>query len=276
MKNNQGLNIAGCGVIGATSYRQYSKNTMLLLAAWCALGVFPLQSIAAEKPKIEHHTQSFSLKLGATRVIYAPESMGQTLSVVNPQDYPILVQSRVYAEDMKSKAPFVVTPPLFRLDGLQQSKLRIVRTGGAFAKDRESLQWLCVKGLPPKADDLWAKDKDGKSAVNKTVSLNLQLSIDSCIKLLVRPGSVKGHPDDVASSVSWSRQGAQLKAVNNTPFYMNLSSLKVGNVAISELHYVPPFSSYNFPLPKGASGKVSWSVITDYGGVSKVYQAEVK
>ncbi|ELC8790634.1 fimbria/pilus periplasmic chaperone [Salmonella enterica] len=249
---------------------------MLLLALWGVLSISPLQGMAAEKLNIEQNSQSFGVKLGATRVIYAPDSAGQTVSVSNPQDYPMLVQARAYAEDMKSKAPFVVTPPLFRLDGLQQSNLRIIRTGGDFAKDRESLQWLCVKGIPPKADNFWAKGKDGKPAVKDKVSLNLQVSIDSCIKLLVRPESINGHPEDVASSVSWSRQGQELKAVNNTPFYMNIDSLKVGNESIPDAHYIPPFSAYSFPFPKGASGKVSWTVITDYGGVSKVYQADIK
>ncbi|EDS3841758.1 fimbria/pilus periplasmic chaperone [Citrobacter portucalensis] len=249
---------------------------MLLLATLCASGLFPLQGVAAEEQKIERSSQEFGVKLSATRVIYAPDSVGQTLSISSPQDYPMLVQSRVFAEDMKSKAPFVVTPPLFRLDGQQQTNLRIVRTGGDFAKDRESLQWLCVKGIPPKADDLWAKDKEGKSTVNKTISLNLQVSVDNCIKLFVRPESIKGHPDDVASSLSWFRQGTRLKAVNDTPFYMNLSSLKVGGVDIPDVHYISPFSSYTFSLPKSVSGKVSWTIVTDYGGVSNVYQADVK
>ncbi|MBJ3904370.1 chaperone protein AfaB, partial [Salmonella enterica subsp. enterica serovar Rissen] len=38
----------------------------------------------------------------------------------------------------------------------------------------------------------------------------------------------------------------------------------------------PPFSSYIFALPKGTAGKVYWTVVTDYGGVSKVYQADIK
>ncbi|WP_083274984.1 fimbria/pilus periplasmic chaperone [Edwardsiella hoshinae] len=263
-------------MLDSVLHRQHTRKNHWLLAACLTLSGVPLVSPAAPEPKIEQNTQEFGVKLGATRVIYAPDSMGQTLSVSNPQNYPMLVQSRVYAEDMQSKAPFVVTPPLFRLDGLQQSNLRIVRTGGTFANDRESLQWLCVKGIPPKADDLWAKDKTGRSAVNKNISLNLQLSINSCIKLFVRPDSLKGHPEDVASSLTWSRQGKQLQAVNDTPFYMNLASLKVGSVAVADLHYVPPFSSSTFPFPNGASGKVTWSVVTDYGGVSPVYQAEIK
>ncbi|HGP2366851.1 TPA: fimbria/pilus periplasmic chaperone [Salmonella enterica] len=252
-------------------------SSVLFLAFCFVLSMLPRQSNAAnEMPPVETNTQRFSVSLGTTRVIYDLDSIGQSLTVTNPQDYPILVQSRVLTGDMKSKAPFVVTPPLFRLDGQHQSSLRIVRIGGHFAKDRESLQWLCVKGIPPKEDSAWAKDKDGKPVISKKVSLNLQLSVDTCIKLLVRPENIKGHPDDVASSLSWYRQGEWLKAVNDTPFYMNLSSLKMGGINIPNMHYIAPFSSYTFPLPKSASGKVFWTIVTDYGGVSNVYQADLK
>ncbi|EHO3245598.1 fimbria/pilus periplasmic chaperone, partial [Escherichia coli] len=105
---------------------------------------------AATDPEVETTSKVFSLHLGATRVVYNPDSAGETLTVINDQDYPMLVQSEVLAEDQKGAAPFVVIPPLFRLDALQSSRLRIVRTGGDFPSDRESLQWVCVKGIPPK------------------------------------------------------------------------------------------------------------------------------
>lgn len=258
----------------------YSQDASFgLVSFWAAsllLGLMPGWGSAAEQPKVENHTQTFSVKLGATRVIYDPSSSGTTLTVTNPQDYPILVQSQALAENMKDKAPFVVTPPLFRLDGQQQSRLRIVRTGGNFPDDRESIQWLCVKGVPPKADDVWSKDENGKAVANNTVSLNVRISINSCIKLFVRPGSVKGHPSDVAGSLGWQRVGDKIKATNSTPFYINLTSVSVNGAKLKEaLHYVPPFSSYEFALPKGISGagKVQWTIINDYGGESKLFSA---
>lgn len=89
-------------------------------------------------------------------MIYDPDSAGSSLEVTNPQDYPILVQPKLARGDKKTAANFMVTPPVFRLDGGQQSRLRIVRVGGEYPKDRESLDWLCVTGVPPKADDEWA------------------------------------------------------------------------------------------------------------------------
>lgn len=234
------------------------------------------ESVAANKAeKIETKEQPFTLKVGATRVIYSTESSGATLTVQNVQDYPMLVKSTVYAEDKTTAAPFIVTPPLFRLDGQQQSRVRIVRTGGDFAKDRETLQWLCVTGIPPQADDEWAK-KNGQVVKPSQATINVQISVSSCIKLLVRPSSVKGSSTDVASSLVWQRQGGKLKVTNPTPFYMNLQSASVGGKKIDGLDYVPPRGEREFMLPKGAAGEVKWQLITDFGGESRPYTSALK
>ena len=247
-----------------------SVTGLLSAGAYAAGGEGNMSASATET-----NARVFSLHLGATRVVYNPASSGETLTVINDQDYPMLVQSEVLSEDQKSPAPFVVTPPLFRLDGQQSSRLRIVRAGGEFPSDRESLQWICVKGIPPKEDDRWAEGKDGEKKADK-VSLNVQLSVSSCIKLFVRPPAVKGRPDDVAGKVEWQRAGNRLKGVNPTPFYINLSTLTVGGKEVKEREYIAPFSSREYPLPAGASGKVQWKVITDYGGTSKQFEAELK
>lgn len=250
-------------------------NQIIALAALgAASGLFASSSVA----EMETTTQSFSVKLGATRVIYDPESNGATLTVDNTQDYPMLLQSVVLDESRQNKAPFVVTPPLMRLDAQQQSRLRIIRTGGDFANDRETLQWFCAKGIPPKPDDAWANDKkNSSSGIRDKVSVGVQLSINSCIKLLVRPPLVKGRPDHAAANISWTQQGNKVVANNNSPFYMNLISLKVGNVDIIEPRYVPPFSSHVYTIPRNINGKsVCWKIVNDYGGESRLYHGEMK
>lgn len=247
------------------------KMVLLSMMVMSAAG----RAYAVEQNNVETSTQSFSVTLGATRVIYDPDSAGATLTVINPQDYPMLVQSRVYEEDKKTAAPVVVTPPLFRLDGKQQSRLKIVRTGGDLPKDRESLDWLCVTGIPPKADDVWAKE-NGRKKKDKVVSLNVQLSISSCLKLLFRPSSIKGGPETVASTITWRRDGKSVKVVNPTPYYISLAEVKVGGVPLA-VDYVPAFGSRSFTLPKSSQGgNVEWHVINDYGGKSQVYRASLR
>lgn len=252
------------------------KNRRILLKSVFVLGIcaVAVQAKSAQQ-EIEKKEQPFSVKLGATRVIYNPDSNGATLSVSNPQDYPMLVRSQVLDEDKKTAAPFIVTPPLFRLDGQQQSRLRVVRTGGHMPSDREMLQWLCVTGIPPKADDAWAQDSGVKSKPDHA-TLNVQISVSSCIKLLVRPSGIRGEPTDVASSLTWQRQGGQMKVTNPTPFYINLKSVTVGGKDVENLEYIPPFDSKMFTLPRGVSGDINWQMITDIGGVSKSYKAELK
>ncbi|CAI1507007.1 fimbria/pilus periplasmic chaperone [Serratia ficaria] len=251
-------------------FRKESLHRNILTACFF---LFPAMVLATQ-PATETSTQSFSVRLGASRIIYNPASAGQTLAVTNPQDYPILIQSKVLDTDRKTPAPFVVTPPLMRLDAQQSSRLRIVRTGGDFAPDRESMQLLCVKGIPPKEGDAWAKEK---GAASEKVSLNVQLSINNCIKLLVRPDAVKGHPDDAQHRLKWQRQNNKLKATNDSPFYINLSALKINGANVPDIKYVAPYSSQEFTVPSGKSaGRVEWKLVNDYGGETPFYQADVR
>ncbi|EEZ5226318.1 fimbria/pilus periplasmic chaperone [Escherichia coli] len=245
----------------------------VIIVVWGLLG-FPLYSAATDM-KLETTSKTFILHLGATRVIYNPSGGDPTLSVRNDQDYPMLVQSEVLTEDRKGKGFFVVSPPLFRLDGLQSTRLRIIRTGGDFPEDRESLQWLCIKGIPPKEGDKWAENKEWNKGDGR-VSLRMNFSINSCIKLIIRPEKVNGHPEDVAKNVIWKKIGNKLKGINPTPFYINLSELSIGGKKVESRHYISPFSSYEYDFPTGASGKVFWKVITDYGGNSEQFEAAIE
>lgn len=215
--------------------------------------------------------QQFSVKLGANRIIYDPAKSGAMLSVVNAQDYPMLVQTDIFLEDKTTKAPFAVTPPLFRLDGGQTSRLRLIRTGGDYATDRESLHWVCVKGIPPKADDLWAKDDKGGEQ-SKVTSLSVKFSVNSCIKMFIRPDGVKGKADDAAAALKWQKSGNKLTVTNASPFYINLSQVTVGGKEVKDKRYVAPLSSETFTLPAGGSGPVEWKAINDFGGESVLYK----
>ncbi|WP_150149569.1 fimbria/pilus periplasmic chaperone, partial [Enterobacter bugandensis] len=63
-----------------------------------------------------------------------------------------LVQTWVDRGVNGSKTPFIVTPPLFRINPGVENILRIVRTGGSLPEDRESVFWLNVKSIPATAD----------------------------------------------------------------------------------------------------------------------------
>ncbi|MGP2416892.1 fimbria/pilus periplasmic chaperone [Pantoea ananatis] len=233
-------------------------------AALLAGALLTLSVDSHATPQTETMTNTFRVTLGATRVVYPERASGAQLSVSNPQGYPVLVQSSVTGQDRKSPAPFLVTPPLFRLEAGQQSRLRIIRTGGSLPGDRESLFWLCVKAVPPSGDD-----RDGGT---DKVSLSVNMAISTCDKLLYRPAGLKGDPEEGAGLLRWTREGATLRVSNPTPFYMNLKAVSVDGKPAGGLTYVPPQGSASLTLPPGAGGVVSWTVINDQGGESRRFR----
>lgn len=198
--------------------------------------------------------------IGATRLVYDGDKKESTLSVNNPDKVAYLIQSWVEPQEGSTeKAPFILTPPLFRLDGGVQNVLRVVRVGGALPEDRESLFWLNVKSIP-------SASREGNT---------LQIAVKTRIKLLFRPAALQGKsPEDVSGQLTWRRAGSKLAVNNPTPFYMNFQSVTVNGKEVDDATYAAPFSQASFSLPATVGGNtVSWKLITDYGGIGAAHQA---
>ncbi|MCV5920354.1 fimbria/pilus periplasmic chaperone, partial [Escherichia coli] len=75
------------------------------------------------------------------------------------------------------KTPFIITPPLFKLDPEKNNILRIVNITHGLPQDRESVYWVNVKAIPSKSDD----------SENKNV---LQIAVRTRIKLFYRPAGL--------------------------------------------------------------------------------------
>ncbi|MBV6817993.1 molecular chaperone [Rahnella sp. PD12R] len=193
--------------------------------------------------------------IGGTRLIYDGAKKESSLSVSNPDNAPYLIQSWVETTGGGAeKAPFMITPPLFRLDGNQQNVLRVIRAGGNLASDKESLFWMNIKSIPS------SEKKEGQNT--------LQVAVKTRIKLIFRPDGLKGVPEAVTQNLKWQRNGNQLQVSNPTPFYMNFQQVSVGGKEIKEVTFVAPMSTADFALPAGTTGNsVNWKLISDYGGI---------
>jgi P pilus assembly chaperone PapD len=200
------------------------------------------------------HVAQAGVIVGGTRLIYDGNKKESSLSVSNPDKRAYLVQSWIETNGGTEKAPFIITPPLFRLDGEQQNVLRVVQAGGNLPTDKESLFWMNIKAIP--------------SAEKESDQNTLQIAIKTRIKLIYRPQGVKGSPEDMADKLTWQRAGNELQVTNPTPFYMNFQKVKVAGKNVENATFVAPGASARFALPAGVSaGSVSWSVINDYGGI---------
>lgn len=198
-----------------------------------------------------------------TRLIYQADKKEAALGLSNPDNLNYLVQSWVESADhTREKIPFLITPPLFRLDAKQDNVLRVVQTGGSLPTDRESLYWLNIKTIP--------------SSARQENTNTLQIAIKTRIKLIYRPTSVTGKPDEMAGKLRWHKEGNYLVVNNPTPFYMNFQTISIGDKNLEDVSWVAPQSEAHFAVPGGIVGdSVSWKIINDYGAVSHAWSARL-
>ncbi|WBM72577.1 molecular chaperone [Buttiauxella sp. WJP83] len=199
--------------------------------------------------------------IGGTRVIYDGNKKEASISVNNPDSTAYLIQSWIETQNGGAeKAPFVITPPLYRLDPTQQNVERIILTG-TLPQDKESLYWLNIKAIPsaPKKDN------------------TLQIAVKTSLKLIYRPASLKGTtPEEQAEMLTWSVVGNQIQVTNPTHFVMNFNEITVAGRKVENVTYVLPGSTARFDLPKGIhGGNATFTVINDYGGPGKIHNTTI-
>ncbi|WP_312980275.1 fimbria/pilus periplasmic chaperone [Atlantibacter sp.] len=206
-----------------------------------------------------------NIVVGGTRVVFDGTRKAATLSIDNKDKTASLVQSWLTPIDATSppKDCFIITPPLFRMGAGEQATLRIVRSGKPLPEDRESMYWLNVKGIPA------AEEEEG---AGKNM---LQIAINSQIKLIFRPASLKAlYSEDYAEKLQWQAVGQMIKVKNPTPFYANLFELIVDGKTIPGNWFIAPYAELSIPVEKPQThGQVTWQIINDFGLAGKHYSA---
>jgi chaperone protein EcpD len=210
-----------------------------------------------------------------TRVVYAATKREVTIRVRNPSDTPSLVQAWLDAGDPhakpgESKVPFVLTPPLFRLDPTKVQSLRLVYTHDLLPEDRESLFWLNVLDIPP------------RSAANPDLPNQLELAFKHRMKVFFRPAALAGSAADAPAKLTWKllTQDGKLVAIeasNPTAYHVSLIQVTAtaeGHPVSSKADMVDPFASRRFDLPDPVTAPIGavpidYWFVNDYGGSVK-------
>ncbi|HAT1622035.1 TPA: molecular chaperone [Raoultella planticola] len=199
--------------------------------------------------------------IGGTRVIFDGNKKEASISVNNPDNTPYLIQSWIETPSGGAdKTPFIITPPLYRLNNGQQNVERIVVTG-ALPQDKESLFWLNIKAIPSasKADN------------------SLQIAIKTRIKLIYRPATMKGAlPEEQADKLRWQRIGQKIQVSNPTQHVINFNEISLSGKKLPEVSYVLPGGTATFDLPSGVTnGTVLFKIINDYGSPGAEHKANL-
>lgn len=195
---------------------------------------------------------------GATRIIYQQSASQASVAVTNSDAHErYLIQAWVENENGQRAREFVVTPPLFTASPKSENSLRIVYTGKALPKDRETVYWMNIKAIP-------AVSKESLAGKN-----TLQLAVLSRIKLFMRPDGLKMNETDSATHLRFHASGSSVTVSNPTPYYQSLVNLTINGKKLKNT-MVAPMGKINIPAPGGAAGDIRYQTVNDYGAITSV------
>jgi P pilus assembly chaperone PapD len=214
-----------------------------------------------------------SVVIGGTRVIFPAKDGEVTVRLTNQNTTPALIEAWIDGGDAKATpdkvhTPFLITPPLFRMEPHRDQSLRILFTHSEqpLPTDRESVFWLNVLEIPPKPSGPQCQGKN-----------YLQLAIRSRLKLFYRPDGLAGDPIKAASELSFkATSDAGLGALlvhNPTPYYVTIAQITLDVAGTShkvDTGMVAPLSDLRVAIADlkqapSAGSDVQYSCINDYG-----------
>lgn len=163
--------------------------------------------------------------LSHTRLIVLAAEPEASPRVTNEGDKPVLLQVWLDAGERAADpqgiaVPFVVTPPVLRLEAGSVKHLRLLYTGqGVVPQDRESVYWLNVLEIPPKPQ-------------SDTLHNHVQLAFRTRVKVFYRPEGLPmpaGAPHE-ALMFELQRQGRSgvLSITNPTAVHQTLLDVAIG------------------------------------------------
>lgn len=218
--------------------------------------------------------------ISGTRVIYPAQEREVSVRLNNlADDEPSVLQIWLDAGQEDSspdtvEVPFVVSPPVFRMDPGSAQALRLSYTGEPLPGDRESLFWLNVLEIPPSA----AEDGDDAQL--------LQFAYRTRLKTLFRPQGLVPAADKAPAQLQWSLHPAQgkggamvVQVSNPTPYFVSFAGLKLVDGPRSTAYkrgqnvnanMVAPHAQQQFEFPgvasrPGVGAQIAFVTIGDYG-----------
>ena len=204
------------------------------------------------------------IQIGRIRIIYDATKKEVSLPLTNKDsDLPWLVQAWTDTGDNQTRGPFIITPPLFRLDPQKEQSLRVAWSGTPLPEHQESLFYMNVRTIP-------AMDKD---ADQQNV---LRLIYKTRLKLFWRPAGLKGTPVENCQHLRFTLSGNVLTVHNDGDYYSVFDTLNVGNQALKDVDFVAPHNSLEHSLASSnRSNAVKWRCISDYGNATQPFSGSL-
>jgi len=239
-------------------------NKIARNALWFALSVssavVPSQAVAR-------------ITIESTRAIYPEGAKEISVRIENAGTTPSLIQAWVDEYGIKgnpstSKAPFMLLPPVVRVDAGKQQLLRIRFAGAELPQDRESVYSLNVLDVPSRGE-----------AANAGGSM-LNIAVRNRVKLFYRPQALSMiNPTSAIESLHWNiaraGNGWVLRARNDSPFHISTVAATVvaggRSTEVDGVSMIAPKASKDFPLAvapsQGGGAQVKFKFVSEHGSV---------
>lgn len=205
-----------------------------------------------------------------TRVIYPENADSIAVQLTNNSQTVSLVQSWIDNGDENSTpensdAPFYLSPPIVKIEGLQGQQLKIKKIDKALPSRIESVFYLNVLDIPKTPDT--AKGKN-----------TIQLATRSRIKVFYRPIGLTESPDEVINKINYQLNNNTLLIKNNSQYHFTVAALTTTNDKKNSLidsGMVSPMSSLEFPLKHALKNRDLVLVYVDDYGVFKSHNIKL-
>ena len=218
-------------------------------------------------------TASANVVIAGTRVIFPAKDGEVTVRLTNQNSLPALVEAWIDSGDAHStpdkvNTPFLITPPLFRMEPNRDQSLRIMFTHSdqPLPTDRESVFYLNVLEVPPKPS--------GQQFTGKNY---IQLAIRSRLKLFYRPDGLQGDPAKAPAQLTFKATGADgsvaLVVHNPSVYYVTIAGITVNVGGTSykvDTGMVAPLSDLHLTIKDlkqapAAGTSIKYDCINDFG-----------
>ncbi|MFC0226931.1 fimbrial biogenesis chaperone [Serratia aquatilis] len=217
---------------------------------------------------ISFQVNANNIIVNGTRFIFPSNEKEITIQLNNTADRPAVAQVWLDKGDAREtpdniSVPFVITPPISRVDGKSGQTLRVrLPNRNGLLGDREQLWWLNLLEIPPTPTSAQTHGNN-----------SLQLAIRSRFKFIYRPTGL-GDRDAAPELLVLSKQGEELAINNPTPFYITITRiLQADNKSLlGKTVVAPPLSTTRVtPVAAFKSGdNILIKNVNDYGATVSV------
>lgn len=206
-----------------------------------------------------------AIALDRTRIVFDGGDKSLSVNISNKnKELPYLAQGWIEdANGNKIESPFILLPPLQRIEPLAKSQLKIQSVAGAnlLSQDKETLYYFNLREIPPRS--------------NKPNTL--QIALQTRIKMFYRPHTLMKSPAEMVNifkdNITMTLEGGKYRVNNKTPYFFTLVTASVANKDIAAVQpvMIAPQSSAILPVGADVMGNTpALTFINDYGGRPKL------